>query len=617
VPLVAAASLLSTSFGGPLSLSGGLEAVKSALAAPPPPTPPSGSVEAVYLSGAGPAEEGAMSLESASTQLLLPNAPWRTVQARGPDAEQGRLAALSLGAPVPSPTPTFGPAPMAVPTAAPTVPAARRAAVMPLRYIVAEGDTLVKIANRFHVTPETVMWANDLGNGAPLRPGQELIVLPVSGVLHTVEAGDTLAQVASMYGAERSHVLEANLLEDEDELEEGRVLVVPGGMKRTIEPITGLPSAPSDQELARAPRYIVEPGDTLVSIADAWGVRPSVIQVANGLLNPDLLQIGQELAIPGGTRPVATPTPARPSPSPTAAPAGTAVPAPTATPTPTPVATAAPVVTATAPAPTPTPTPAPSPILPQPGDGEMIVYVVKRGDTLFSIARTFGVTVSSIQEANGIEDPSQIKVGQELMIPGGRTPVGTLVPAIQPSPTPTLPEPTSTPAPTATPEPTPTPTPTPVPPTAAPTPEPPPPPAEPVTDPHPPAEPPPPGSRGDHIAAIAQEFLGYRYLWGGHSPLGFDCSGFTWYVYRQAGVAIPLHDLVGQMNAGPRIERGDLLPGDLIFWSNTYTAGLSHAGIYLGGDRFISAETEATGVQIRSMSDPYWAARYTAASRPW
>jgi peptidoglycan DL-endopeptidase CwlO len=117
--------------------------------------------------------------------------------------------------------------------------------------------------------------------------------------------------------------------------------------------------------------------------------------------------------------------------------------------------------------------------------------------------------------------------------------------------------------------------------------------------------------------AIAQEYLGYRYIWGGHSPLGFDCGGFTWYVYRQAGVSIPLHDLAGQMSAGPRIARSDLLPGDLLFWSNTYTAGLSHGGIYLGGDRFISAETEATGVQIRSMSDPYWAARFTAASRPW
>ena len=125
------------------------------------------------------------------------------------------------------------------------------------------------------------------------------------------------------------------------------------------------------------------------------------------------------------------------------------------------------------------------------------------------------------------------------------------------------------------------------------------------------------GSRGDQIAAIAQNYLGYRYLWGGHSPDGFDCSGFTWFVYREAGASIPIHDLAGQLNTGPRIDRDKLLPGDLVFWNNTYVVGLSHVGIYLGDDRFINAESESAGVQIRSLSDPFWAARYVGASRPW
>jgi cell wall-associated NlpC family hydrolase len=125
------------------------------------------------------------------------------------------------------------------------------------------------------------------------------------------------------------------------------------------------------------------------------------------------------------------------------------------------------------------------------------------------------------------------------------------------------------------------------------------------------------GSRGDRIAEIAQRYLGYRYLWGGHSPQGFDCTGLTWYVYKEAGLNIPQHDLQGQMNAGSRVEPPHLRPGDLVFFQNTYRQGLSHSGIYLGNGRFIQAETEAVGVQIRSLTDPYWSTRLVGASRPW
>ncbi len=102
-----------------------------------------------------------------------------------------------------------------------------------------------------------------------------------------------------------------------------------------------------------------------------------------------------------------------------------------------------------------------------------------------------------------------------------------------------------------------------------------------------------------------------------HLSSQLDCSGFTWYVYKEAGINIPMHDLAGQLNAGPRITRDKVLTGDLVFFQNTYKPGLSHSGIYLGGGRFINAETEAVGVQIRSLSDPYWSARFIGGSRPW
>ncbi len=388
--------------------------------------------------------------------------------------------------PPPAPSPTLSPTPTPTPKAGP---------LKPQTYKVAAGDTLLGIAYRFGITPETILWANNMGNGDLLQIGDELTILPVSGVLHKVKKGDTLLTIAEAYGADSAKIAEANQLSDTNALQEGQQLVVPGGMMRTTEPITGLPSAPSQQELAKAPKYVVKDGDTLLSIADAFGVRASVIQVANDLMDPDKLKVGQELAIPGGVPPAAAaPRPAAPTPKPAAA--------------------------ATAPAAAP----------------------------------------------------------------------------VQPAPTPT-----QKPAPTPTPKPAPSPTlaPKPAPAQAAAV-----------------APPAPAGDIGARIAAIAQKYLGYRYVWGGSSPSGFDCSGFTWYVYKEAGISIPNHDLGGQLNAGPRIGRDQLQPGDLVFFQNTYKAGLSHSGIYLGGGRFINAETEAVGVQIRSLSDPYWSARFVGGSRP-
>ncbi len=73
----------------------------------------------------------------------------------------------------------------------------------------------------------------------------------------------------------------------------------------------------------------------------------------------------------------------------------------------------------------------------------------------------------------------------------------------------------------------------------------------------------------------------------------------------------------GSSSCRQKVARDKLLPGDLVFFENTYMKGLSHVGIYLGDNRFINAETEKTGVQIRALTDPSWASRYVGASRPW
>ena len=80
------------------------------------------------------------------------------------------------------------------------------------------------------------------------------------------------------------------------------------------------------------------------------------------------------------------------------------------------------------------------------------------------------------------------------------------------------------------------------------------------------------------------QYLGTPYVWGGASPSGFDCSGFSMYVYAQMGVSLP-HNAAMQYNTvGTYVPRDQLQAGDLVFFD-----GLGHMGIYIGGDQFIHA----------------------------
>lgn len=122
-------------------------------------------------------------------------------------------------------------------------------------------------------------------------------------------------------------------------------------------------------------------------------------------------------------------------------------------------------------------------------------------------------------------------------------------------------------------------------------------------------------SRGNAIVNTAMKYVGYRYRFGGSSPSGFDCSGFVYYVVNKAGGKVG-RTIPYQINAGTRIARGDLQPGDMVFFSNTYKRGLSHAGIYIGNGKFIHAQNERSGVLVSSLNTSYWASHYTGATRP-
>ena len=95
-------------------------------------------------------------------------------------------------------------------------------------------------------------------------------------------------------------------------------------------------------------------------------------------------------------------------------------------------------------------------------------------------------------------------------------------------------------------------------------------------------------------------YLGVPYKWGGASPsTGFDCSGFVMYVYAQVGVSLP-HYTGSMWGMGSAVSRGDLQPGDLVFFN-----GLGHMGIYIGGNSFIHAPHTGDVVKISSMSGWY------------
>ena len=117
-----------------------------------------------------------------------------------------------------------------------------------------------------------------------------------------------------------------------------------------------------------------------------------------------------------------------------------------------------------------------------------------------------------------------------------------------------------------------------------------------------------PPSQYSGVVGIAMRYLGVPYVWGGSSPSGFDCSGFVAYVYAQVGVSLP-HYTGAQWNVGVPVSRGDLQPGDLVFFD-----GLGHVGLYIGGGEFIHAPHSGTVVQISSMSG-WYAATYVGARR--
>ncbi|ARK24115.1 hypothetical protein SporoP37_05080 [Sporosarcina sp. P37] len=120
-------------------------------------------------------------------------------------------------------------------------------------------------------------------------------------------------------------------------------------------------------------------------------------------------------------------------------------------------------------------------------------------------------------------------------------------------------------------------------------------------------------ANSDEIASYAEKFYSTPYKFGGTTPSGFDCSGYIRYVFNEFNISLP-RTSADQFRVGTSVSKENLMPGDLVFFANTYKKGISHTGIYLGNNEFISAKSRGV-LKADLKTDPYWAPKYAGAKR--
>ena len=121
---------------------------------------------------------------------------------------------------------------------------------------------------------------------------------------------------------------------------------------------------------------------------------------------------------------------------------------------------------------------------------------------------------------------------------------------------------------------------------------------------------------GGYICAdYALQFVGYPYVYGGSSPKGFDCSGFTSYVYKHFGYSLN-RSASNQLDNGTPVSMSELQPGDLvIFKKGTTSKRATHVGLYIGNNQFVHASTSKVGVIISKLSDSYYTKGFVGGRR--
>ena len=121
-----------------------------------------------------------------------------------------------------------------------------------IEYTVQSGDNLWSIAANYNISLNTLLWANDLNQNSIIRPGQKLVILPVSGVIHHVKKGDTISEIAKIYKGKVEEIVAFNNLSEEGDIYIGDILIIPGGV---MPP----PPAPTYVEVPLASSYFICP----------------------------------------------------------------------------------------------------------------------------------------------------------------------------------------------------------------------------------------------------------------------------------------------------------------------------------------------------------------------
>lgn len=119
---------------------------------------------------------------------------------------------------------------------------------------------------------------------------------------------------------------------------------------------------------------------------------------------------------------------------------------------------------------------------------------------------------------------------------------------------------------------------------------------------------------GQQVVDKARQYMGVRYVYGGSSPSGFDCSGLTSYVYKSFGVSLN-RSSGGQTSNGTKVSKGDLQPGDLVFFNSPGSGSVCHVGIYSGNGNFIHAVKPGRAVETDTLWSGYYDTYFWGARR--
>ncbi|WP_046174455.1 peptidoglycan endopeptidase [Domibacillus indicus] len=450
-------------------------------------------------------------------------------------------------------------------------------------YTVKQGDTLFSIANQYKLSVVQLKELNNLesdalsindrlivpeNNSTPAAKAEQTgeestaAVTTAAASSYTVKSGDSLGAIASRYKTSVAALKQLNGL-NSDVIYVGQKLKVSGSAPAASKPS----STGTTTKTTSTSTYTVKSGDSLGAIASRYKTSVAALKQLNGL-NSDVIYVGQKLKVsgsaPAASKPSSTGTTTKTTSTSTyTVKSGDSLGA-IASRYKTSVSALKQLnglnsdviyvgqklkVSGSAANSTPS-APAVNPATSTSG-----TYVVKSGDSLSLIASRHGMTVAALKQMNSLKS-DVIFVGQKLKVSGGSSTGKTPVKVSNPSST--------------------------------------------------------GGYSTTKLISAAKSVMGTPYVWGGASTSGFDCSGFIYYAYKQAGKSITRTNTEGYYNRS--YEVSSPVVGDLVFFSNTYKKGISHMGIYLGGGQFIHASSSA-GITISSLDNSYFKSKFTSFKR--